>query len=749
MNKILCISMLIGSLSPHTFGVMAPEEIAAGLKSHDRALHIKDGWIRDPYIVLAPDGTYYLTGTTPLPDEEREGTDKHNTGLGPQSIVGYKMQVWTSRDLIHWDYLGAPYCLEDGIWATARPQRFKQVERSNWRLWAPELHLIDGRWVIIHTSPSPVRGANLSVTQSDVLTGPFTNPMGTTIARRHDPSLFIDDDKSIWMIWGATQIAPLKPDLTGLAGEATSIGPANRKMGHEGCLMRKIGGKYVLFGTGWSTDQMRKGTYNLYYCTAQSPTGPYGPRQFAGRFLGHGTPFQDKTGRWWCTAFFNANVPPLSRDAIGTKDFSDNAYTINKQGVTLVPLEVKVLTDGAIYIRAKDPAYAAPGNEEVQDFGLSASGNTSKALTEAVQWLQQESHRIIRASRREMADGTAAFPPQVGIGYEAFWLRDFAYTLEGSVDSYSDKELLDASRLFISKLDANGAGLDCVKFDGTPIYRPGYGSMGDNPVTDGSQFTVAVLWHTYQKTKDVTLLKENIDALVKTMQAVPRNPATGLVHIKPEGYDRCPFGFTDTVRMAGDVLFSSLLFVEASRRLADLLVVADRHDQAKQWASEADTVAESIRKTFWNKQLGLFRAATIRCREPHIWGSAFAVYLSVADKTQSLAIANYFKDHYNQIVQAGQIRHLPDGMVWEQCAAARDTYQNGAYWATPTGWFVYTLDLIDPTLAEKTVIDLVADFQKGGACEWIQGDKRVLPNYLASPSLPLAGIQAMIQRRKN
>ena len=25
-------------------------------------------------------------------------------------------------------------------------------------------------------------------------------------------------------------------------------------------------------------------------------------------------------------------------------------------------------------------------------------------------------------------------PPQVGIGYEAFWLRDYAYTLEGSVD---------------------------------------------------------------------------------------------------------------------------------------------------------------------------------------------------------------------------------------------------------------------------------------------------------------------------
>ncbi len=36
-----------------------------GLKSHDRALYIKAGWIRDPYITLGPDDYYYLTGTQP------------------------------------------------------------------------------------------------------------------------------------------------------------------------------------------------------------------------------------------------------------------------------------------------------------------------------------------------------------------------------------------------------------------------------------------------------------------------------------------------------------------------------------------------------------------------------------------------------------------------------------------------------------------------------------------------------------
>lgn len=371
------------------------------------------------------------------------------------------------------------------------------------------------------------------------------------------------------------------------------------------------------------------------------------------------------------------------------------------------------------------------------------------SLADSVTWLQGEAHRLVRAGKRTMKDGTAAFPPQVGLGYEAFWLRDFAYTLEGAVDSYSNKELLDASRLFIKSCNADGAGVDCVGFDGRPIYKPGFGTMGDNPVGDGSQFTVAVVWHTYRKTRDAAFLKEVIDPLMKSMKAVPRNPQTKLVHIRPEGYDRCPYGFTDCVREAGDVLFCSLLVVEASHRLAELLNAAGRADEATVWNTDADAVAKSVRDVFWDPQTGLFRAATVRCREHDIWGSAFAVYLGVANEEQSMAVARYFRDHYAEIVQHGQIRHLPGGVYWESCSAARDTYQNGGYWATPAGWFVYALDRVDPALADWTVIDLVADFQAGGACEWILGDKRQLPGYLASASLPLAGIRAMMDHRQN
>lgn len=378
---------------------------------------------------------------------------------------------------------------------------------------------------------------------------------------------------------------------------------------------------------------------------------------------------------------------------------------------------------------------------------LGAAASRNQSLAESVDWLAQESHRLIRASVRTMKDGTKAFPPQVGIGYQAFWLRDYEYTLEGSIDAYSTEELLAAARLFIKSLRADGAAVDCVKYDGTVIYKPGYGSMGDNPVADGSQFTVGVAWHTYQKTRDTAFLNEILDPLVKTMQAVPLNPKTELVHIVPgKGWDRCAYGFADTTRKQGDVLFCSLLFFQACRQLSDLLNDRGREDEADIWRQTGHRVEQSIRDHFWDPKVGLFRAATVQCREHDIWGSAFAVYLGVADASQSLAIANYFKTHYADIVQHGQIRHLPGGAYWEQ-GCARDSYQNGAFWATPTGWFVYALDLVDPALADRTIIDMVRHFQTYGACEWIFDEQRKLPNYLASASLPLAGIRAMLERR--
>lgn len=343
---------------------MSRAEIEAGLKSHDRALYIKEGWIRDPYITLGPDDFYYLTGTTPNPGDPREQSDPYNVGLGSKSVVGSTVQIWRSKDLIDWQYLGTPFVLGRDSWH----------KRPGDRVWAPEIYWLGNRWALVHC-PGPK--ANLALTSGARLKGPWSHPMGEKLGNKHDPSLF-QDGETWWLLWQNTQIAPLKKDFSDFNAKPVRIDPAGSRtnavgkvksvIGHEGATLRKIGGKYVHFGTAWSTDQGRKGSYNLYYCSSDNITGPYGSRKFAGRFLGHGTPFQTRDGKWWCTAFFNANVPPLTREGIETRDLSENAQTINQRGTTLVPLEVKVLASGEIHIRAKDPAYATPGPDEVQKF---------------------------------------------------------------------------------------------------------------------------------------------------------------------------------------------------------------------------------------------------------------------------------------------------------------------------------------------------------------------------------------------
>ncbi len=377
-----------------------------------------------------------------------------------------------------------------------------------------------------------------------------------------------------------------------------------------------------------------------------------------------------------------------------------------------------------------------------------AEAPSKSDINDALSWLETKAAETARASHRTMNDGTAAFPPQVGLGYEAFWLRDYAYILEGCVDAFSDKELTDACRVFLRGQRADGQCVDCVKFDGTPIYRPGFGSMGVETVADGAPFTVDVAWYTFQKTQDKKLLVEMLPALEKALQTVERNPKNGLVHIRPQMPQyRCPYGFTDTILKQGDVLFCSLLYVQASRQLADLYQAADRDQDAARWTKEADRVTRSIRTVFWNPEWNLFRAATAKSNQPDVWGSAFAVYLGVADENQANAIAQNFQQNYDQFVHKGQIRHLPKGQYWED-ARGRDWYQNGAYWATPTGWFVYTLDLVDSELAERTIADLIDDFEARGICEFVIGEKTQLPGYNSSVSLPAAGVRRMLERRE-
>jgi len=339
------------------------KELRAAIEEHDSAVHVIHDWMRDPYIARGPEGTFYLSCT-----------QNGNERIQYRKVIDHGLPLYSSENLAEWDFEGYPYTIEDA----GNYEDYFQIEKQNTadpnnptskqalRLWAPEMHFIDGRWVIVHTSSG--RYGNMIITEGGEIEKPFTM-WDEKFGNQHDPSIFQEENGTCWLVTRSTRIQKLNEDLTGFAGDPVHIGPSNHRIGHEGSFIIKFKDKYLLFGTGWSTDKMRKGTYNLYYAVSDNLKGPYGKRKFAGRYLGHGNLFRDKKGRWWCSAFWNANVPPLTREEAKKKDLSDNAYTIVKKGLTLVPMEIQMV-EGEVKVYAKDPDFRYPGPEEKQDFNL-------------------------------------------------------------------------------------------------------------------------------------------------------------------------------------------------------------------------------------------------------------------------------------------------------------------------------------------------------------------------------------------
>jgi xylan 1,4-beta-xylosidase len=348
---------IVGSMTQtHVFFVLltalatAQGDLQRELESHDRAVNVMSyEWMRDPYIYVHGDGYFYLTATR-----------LEEIAWGTQGI-----ELWRSDNLTSWESIGVPWNFGKSSWLGTVERAPEADKSSDFWLWSPEIYFMDDQWVMVHTTNR--RRANLLVSFGGEYNDSFDEPFGESFGHRPDPSIFTDEDGSRWLVWGCDRIAKLKPDFSGFLGEEIVIGPSDRKLGHEGCSIRKVGSKYVLFGTAWSTDKDGQGTYNLYYCCSDKLTGPYGPRKFAGRFCGHGTVFRDKAGRWWTTAFLNGTYEsdPIKGQQLCEKG---QPWTVNTQGLTLVPLEVRLEKDGEPSIRAKSKFHAVPGPEEAQTF---------------------------------------------------------------------------------------------------------------------------------------------------------------------------------------------------------------------------------------------------------------------------------------------------------------------------------------------------------------------------------------------
>lgn len=343
--KCVCSMVVILLCTFSTTRAQEPDKILREIIKHDKAVHILKENISNPKIHIGPDGYYYLTGTISADTQTA-------------------MKFWRSQDLVNWEVYGTVKPEEKFLFSKELVSITKKAKIEP-KIYAPEVQFIAGRWVIVHSSN--VLLANLMRSESHDVLGSYTEPLGLVIGFQKDPSIFVDTDYTPWLISNCTQVRKIKKDFSGFDGNHKLIGPIDRLLGFEGSSMIKIGDKYVLFGSSWSTDVYGKGTYNLYYATADKVIDHYSPRKFAGRFIGNGAPFKDKEGRWWAIAFPKAENSVSTISGLKELDLTNSSYTINKPGITLVPLSIEE-ANGEIIIKTKDINYQLPGNEEVQKF---------------------------------------------------------------------------------------------------------------------------------------------------------------------------------------------------------------------------------------------------------------------------------------------------------------------------------------------------------------------------------------------
>lgn len=372
-------------------------------------------------------------------------------------------------------------------------------------------------------------------------------------------------------------------------------------------------------------------------------------------------------------------------------------------------------------------------------------------LAELIPWFESAARTALAHAERQMGDGTIVYAPSGTTKYQAFWLRDYEMMLEAEV--IPKERLVACAKLFLNALAADGSGVDCLPFTGGAIYKPAWGKFGDNPVLDGGPYTVSVAYLSWKQSGDAFFLgEETLAKLAKTLGAIPHNAKTGLCWIDPsKDYDRAPWGFHDTVHKKGDCLYTSVLEIVARRRFAEMLDAAGKGDAAGRERAQADamTAAVNMNTELWDESFGLFRAATVKCREHDVWGSAFAVWSGVATEEHARSIAAYFRNHYSELVQHGQVRAMPAGEYWEHVDAVcvRDTYQNayqnGGFWGTASGWFGWTLAQVDRPLAVQMFQALKADYASRGANEWIFGERTECHEYLSSIGLPLQALRRL------
>eukprot|EP00937_MAST-01D_sp_MAST-1D-sp2_P005053 g5053.t1 len=376
------------------------------------------------------------------------------------------------------------------------------------------------------------------------------------------------------------------------------------------------------------------------------------------------------------------------------------------------------------------------------------------------QWLECTARRIVAGCLEPIpstpnnplnnasgANATVVFTPDATHSYGAQWTRDFYYALSGAPGLLDADLALRSVRYTFAGQRADGCMPDRVTTAGVAVYGPGPATdpMADH-AWDNGPFAALLLaaavdaWPARARASNLFCSLE--PGARRALDFVNRSASTGLVW-NDVARPNCTYGFTDTVAKTGALLFSSLLYLDAARRMARLALAHGCGDAAR-YVAEAEAIGagldadgpDSLRSRGGGAGAGasLWLAASRDNALPDVWGSAYLVALNVSSAERRGAAMGELAAFPSRYFEAGQVRQLPLPLTWTRCfrgggCPPNGTYQNGAFWATPLHYVTAALASTGHApFARQLVASAVDDFKAHGVFECVDRGTPVVSN---------------------
>ncbi len=350
-------------------------------------------------------------------------------------------------------------------------------------------------------------------------------------------------------------------------------------------------------------------------------------------------------------------------------------------------------------------------------------------------------------------DGSKHLTPGIPIApggtphYYGYWLRDGFYGSSNAFDLVNAtmrKSFLESYEWMFARPRYDGIfPQSCHPMENASVkcqygQAPANGDQLDhiNQDLDSCSFAVKSLYVFFRSLPQGAaraLFLKYKDAMLKSFQATSKDPAGSGLLWSNTSDPQVGYGFQDDEIKSGNVLYSSLLYWNATRLMARMANVTGDAVLARQMQDTAAQVRDAANKAFWNDTLGVYMASTgLERRNIDVWGNAMAGAMGFTTPEQDAKMFRWFSANEDQIFFEGQVREIPFPSQWTMRSVIDSSpthpsdpmatvriYQNGGYWATPHHHVLPWLGGHDKEMACRLLNATIASYRAHGIWEWV------------------------------